>query len=42
MQYRLKNLKWLPVEKTAYTDSFVCYLLIKFPDFDIEGFYGKN
>jgi hypothetical protein len=42
MQFRLNKLKWLSIEKTTYSEEFVCYVKRKFQDFDEEAYYGKN
>lgn len=42
MQYRLKKVRWVPMEKTKDTEKFVSYIQSKFYDFDVEAYYGEN
>lgn len=42
MQHRVKKVRWIPMEKTKDNEKFVCYIQRKFPDFDVESYYGEN
>jgi len=39
---RHSKFKWRPVQKTEENEMFISYVLNKFPNFDVEGFYGQT
>lgn len=39
---RHSRLKWRPVQKTVESERFLNFVLVKFRDFDVEGFYGQT
>ena len=39
---RHNKLKWRPLQPTAESEKFINFLLVKFKDLDVEGFYGQK
>lgn len=40
LKYRTKTVQWLHIERTKTGDDFIEYVKIKYPNFDVGGFYG--